>query len=164
MLTQPSEGFSGQRLAVFEFQMPVSGSRKCDTYNTPNPDMPCIWALSSHIVNNLQYGNCNGWKAGSGEYDIVEVLKPGSSNMFASMHMGSKYAVTEGDALVRPTDKTMKLAVLFGDNTVHQQVLTDFSFPTSVDGGDVQALSGGNGAGNMKTAGSCSKIAVNTSP
>ena len=143
-------------MAVFEFAMPLSGDRTCDTYNTPNPDMPCIWSLATHVVNNLQYGDCNGWTQGAGEHDIVEVLSPGSKNMFASMHMGKAYAGTECDSFERPVSGTMKMAVLYSGSTVHQQVLNDFDFGATIDSASVQGMTGSGGVGNMKAAGSTS--------
>ena len=139
-------------MAVFEFTMPLSGDKKCDAYTVPNPDMPCIWALATHVVNNLQYGDCNGWTAGAGEHDIVEVLSIGSKNMFASMHMGKHYAGTATDSFARPVGNTMKLAVIYSGNTVQQHVLKDFDFGPTVDGSDVQGLTSAGGAGSTKMA------------
>ena len=144
MLT-PLDGFSGERLLVLEFAMPLSGNTEC-TIVHPNPDMPSIWAMASSIINNGQYKECTGWTAGAGEHDIAEVLAQGSKNMFASMHMGPHYAGTANDAFARPTTGTAIMAIQYTESSAQQWVLNNFDFPTAVDPSQFS----GAGAGGTK--------------
>lgn len=120
--TVAMHGFEGsQKLFLMEFQMPLTGKQGW------GQDMPAIWTLNAQIPNTLQYGEatCSCWASGCGEWDIFEVLDSGNTKAKSTFH-GSP---SGGDSnyFVRPTDSTMKAAVVFdGDsNSGHIVVLPD---------------------------------------
>lgn len=136
---------------LFEFQMPNSScttaSTDCaDKYANSNasPNQPAIWSIPTSSWNVGAFGTCNGWNEGSGELDIAEVL--GSPNpldsAFVSTHMvgADRYANTVPQALKRPVDGTMKLAVIIDESTASVKIQTlpdDFTFDASFENSDV---------------------------
>lgn len=121
-------GFPGtDKVFVFEFQMPSdSGS------SVYNADMPAIWMLNAKIPRTLQYGDssCSCWSTGCGEFDIFEILSSGSDKLISHLHDGQGSSGTYGgggssDYFSRPTDSTMKAAVIFQDGDITIVVLDD---------------------------------------
>lgn len=120
-------GFDGaDKVFLFEFSMPSDGTSGF------NGDMPAIWMLNADIPRTLQYGKpeCSCWATGCGEFDIVEVLSPGSSFCKSTLHTNTPGG--DSNYIVRQTSGTMKLAVIFQAATSEAtiQVLpadTDFS-------------------------------------
>lgn len=110
-------GFGGaDKIFVFEFSMPsdTSGSAY-------NQDMPAIWLLNAKIPRTLQYGDasCSCWKTGCGEMDLFEILTAGSDKLISHIHDGQDGGTQ--DYFERPTDGTLKAAVIFNssDKTIH---------------------------------------------
>ncbi|QLL34751.1 hypothetical protein HG536_0H01260 [Torulaspora globosa] len=133
-------GFGGEnKIFVFEFSMPY------DTAGSGyNQDMPAIWFLNAKIPRTLQYGKseCSCWKTGCGEFDLFEILSPGSDKLITHVHdgQGSDGTSTGGggtqDYFQRPTSGTMKAAVIFNgsDKTIHiVKVDDDFDAQLSSD-------------------------------
>lgn len=109
-LTPLPEGFKGaDKVMVFEFTMPMSGKTGF------NADMPSLWLLNAKIPRTQQYGNCSCWggigKGGCGEFDIVEVLASGDTKCKSTFHYSN--SIGNSDYIDRPTNSTMKLAVVF---------------------------------------------------
>ncbi|KAK9458411.1 putative TOS1-like glycosyl hydrolase-domain-containing protein [Dipodascopsis uninucleata] len=109
------QGFSGDyRVFLFEFQMPTD-----TTSGAPyNLDMPAIWFLNAKIPRTAQYGSCSCWDSGCGEFDAFEVLATGSSELTNHLHTwqgtGNQYGGGGASySFTRPTDSTMKAAVVF---------------------------------------------------
>ncbi|KAL9623212.1 MAG: hypothetical protein Q9160_002527 [Pyrenula sp. 1 TL-2023] len=121
--TVAHKGFSGaMKLFFFEVQMPLTGKTSPD--NQCGPDCPALWALNHRIPFTQQYGNCSCWPD-CGELDIFETLDSGNNRMKATFH-----GINSGghsDYFERPTEKTMKAAVLFDAtfNSVYILVLDD---------------------------------------
>ncbi|KAK9463522.1 putative TOS1-like glycosyl hydrolase-domain-containing protein [Lipomyces oligophaga] len=108
-------GFSGDmKMFLIEFQMPTDSDSTADA----NVDMPAIWFLNGRIPRTQQYGSCSCWQSGCGEFDAFEVLSTGSSYMTCTLHdwqgTGTQYGGGgSSDYFGRPTDATMKAAVIF---------------------------------------------------
>lgn len=106
-----------------------------------NGDMPAIWMLNAQIPHTLQYGqaDCSCWPA-CGEFDIMEVLSSGSTYCKSTLHTNTPGG--DSDYIERPTNGTMKLAVLFHAPTsgIRIQVLpNEYEFTktlnqTAIDG------------------------------
>lgn len=130
----------GNKAFIAEYSMPSSGAKNPDSckYNAfgkCNADMPAFWLLNTQAINTQQYGTCSCWKSGCGEFDIHEVLQPGETEGFASLHMGPNYAATAPEGLSRPTSGTMKIAAIITDSHVHVQVLDEgFQFAEKIPG------------------------------
>ena len=124
------KGWAGtEKIFVFEFLMPHEGDK-----NSFNGDMPAVWMLNAQIPSTLQYGKkeCSCWSTGCGELDLFEVLLGGSDKMIAHLHtsQGAPAGTNYGgggsqDYFNRPTDGTMKAAVIFHDDQIHIQQLDD---------------------------------------
>lgn len=117
------EGFAGpMKLFLVEFDMPLTGKGRPD--DKCHADCPAIWTLNHRIPFTQQYGKCNCWPA-CGELDIFEALDAGNTRLKATFH-----GINQGghsDYFERPTDKTMKAAILFDAsfNSVYILVLDD---------------------------------------
>ena len=112
--------------------MPLSGSQ-----DGTNPDKPGFWLLNTQIVNTQQYGACSCWPTGCGEFDVHEVLEPGDSQGYATMHMWNNFAGQAPQGIDRPTDSqtTMKIAAIITNGVAHVQVLDpNFDFGSTIDG------------------------------
>lgn len=124
-------GWSGaQKAFLFEFQMPLDGN----TDSSTNGDMPAIWMLNAQIPRTLQYGNadCSCWTTGCGEFDIFEVLAPGDLRCKSTLHGNINGG--DSDYFKRPTDSTIKAAlILNGDNIHIKQLSDDYEFGSSLD-------------------------------
>lgn len=124
-------GWSGaQKAFLFEFQMPLDGN----TDSSTNGDMPAIWMLNAQIPRTLQYGNaeCSCWTTGCGEFDIFEVLAPGDLRCKSTLHGNINGG--DSDYFKRPTDSTIKAAlILNGDNIHIKQLDDDYEFGSSLD-------------------------------
>ncbi|KAK9384467.1 putative TOS1-like glycosyl hydrolase-domain-containing protein [Lipomyces mesembrius] len=134
------EGFTGDtKLFLLEFSMPSDTSSGA-SYNI---DMPAIWFLNGKIPRTQQYGSCSCWSSGCGEFDAFEVLSAGSQYLTTTLHtwQGTNNAYGGGgssDYFTRPTDTTMKAAVLFDGNSKSIYLLeldssTDFGDSISAD-------------------------------
>lgn len=113
-----------------EFNMPLTGIRK-PGYQC-GPDCPAIWTLNNRIPLTQQYGGCSCWP-GCGELDIFECLDSGNTRLKATFHGNNSGG--DSDYFERPTDGTMKGAVIFDSqaNTAHILVLDDnVDFGTSI--------------------------------
>lgn len=122
----------GNKIFLFEFTMPHGTSTGL------NPDMPAIWALNAKVPRTTQYGGCSCWGSGCGELDLFEVINTADERMITHIHngQGSDGTASGGggcqDYFKRPTDKSMKAAVVFdaGESKIHLVKLdddTDFS-------------------------------------
>lgn len=117
-------GFDGPSKAFFfEFEMPDSGETAASKYDPVN--MPAIWLLNAQIPRTLQYGKseCSCWESGCGEFDIFEVLAPGDARCKSTLH--SNVAGGDSDYFARPTNGTMKAALLLYNDNIHIKVLDD---------------------------------------
>ncbi|KAK9485299.1 putative TOS1-like glycosyl hydrolase-domain-containing protein [Lipomyces starkeyi] len=134
------EGFTGDtKLFLLEFSMP-SDSSSGASYNI---DMPAIWFLNGKIPRTQQYGSCSCWSSGCGEFDAFEVLSTGSQYLTTTLHTWQGTDNTYGgggtsDYFTRPTDSTMKAAVLFDGSSESIYLLeldssTDFGDSISAD-------------------------------
>lgn len=97
---------------LFEFMMPLTG--KTDA----NMDMPALWLLNSKIPRTQQYGGCSCWEQGGlgcGELDVFEVLNPGNTKCTSTFHFSN--SIGSSDYFDRPTDKYIKVAVVFQSKT-----------------------------------------------
>ncbi|CCD24195.1 Tos1p NDAI_0C05360 [Naumovozyma dairenensis CBS 421] len=125
-------GFGGDhKIFVFEFLMPsdTSGSAM-------NQDMPAVWLLNAKIPRTLQYGDasCSCWETGCGEMDLFEILTAGSDKLISHVHDGQDGGTQ--DYFTRPTETSLKVAVIFNgnDNTIHiVEVSEDFDDVLSED-------------------------------
>jgi hypothetical protein len=120
--TVAMHGFEGnQKLFLMEFQMPLTGKKGWVQ------DMPAIWTLNAQIPNTLQYGEatCSCWESGCGEWDIFEVLDSGNTKAKSTFHGNPSGG--DSNYFVRPTDSTIKAAVIFdgNSNSGHIVVLPD---------------------------------------
>ncbi|KAK9243671.1 putative TOS1-like glycosyl hydrolase-domain-containing protein [Lipomyces tetrasporus] len=112
-------GFNGDtKLFLLEFSMPTDTSSGA-SYNV---DMPAIWFLNGKIPRTQQYGSCSCWSSGCGEFDAFEVLSTGSQYLTSHLHtwQGTDNNYGGGgtsDYFSRPTDSTMKAAILFDGNS-----------------------------------------------
>lgn len=124
-------GWSGaQKAFLFEFQMPLDGNTDAAT----NGDMPAIWMLNAQIPRTLQYGlaECSCWTTGCGEFDIFEVLAPGDLRCKSTLHGNINGG--DSDYFKRPTESTIKAAlILNGDNIHIKQLSDDYEFGSSLD-------------------------------
>lgn len=114
-------GFDGDsKLFLVEFDMPLSGKTGF------NMDMPAAWMLNAAVPRTQQYGGCSCWSTGCVEWDIFETLDSGNTRAKSTLHAGLSSG-GESDYFQRPTDKTMKAAVIFdGANSAgHIVVLPD---------------------------------------
>ncbi|KAK5172018.1 target of Sbf [Saxophila tyrrhenica] len=131
--TVAHHGWDGTRKAFFfEFQMPDSGETTNNIYDPVN--MPAIWMLNAQIPRTLQYGNedCSCWGSGCGEFDMFEVLSPGSTKAKSTLH-GNK-AGGDSNYFDRPLDKTIKVGMVMYDDNIHIKVLDDdMEFPSMMD-------------------------------
>lgn len=130
------QGFAGSEKAfLMEFSMPDDGNDILG-YN-----MPAIWFLNAKIPRTQQYGTCSCWPP-CGEFDAFEILTPGFDMMKATLHGNVSGGVS--DYIVRPTNGTMKGAVVFNDNNIIIQILDDnYDFPESLSLDEVNALTVG---------------------
>ncbi|KAK9323436.1 putative TOS1-like glycosyl hydrolase-domain-containing protein [Lipomyces orientalis] len=133
-------GFTGDtKLFLLEFSMPTDTSSGA-TYNV---DMPAIWFLNGKIPRTQQYGTCSCWTSGCGEFDAFEVLSTGSQYLTSHLHtwQGTDNNYGGGgtsDYFARPTDSTMKAAILFDGNSksvylVELDASTDFGDSVTAD-------------------------------
>jgi len=124
-------GFGGaQKAFLFEFQMPLDG--KADAMF--NGNMPAIWMLNAQIPRTLQYGKaeCSCWTTGCGEFDIFEVLAPGDLRCKSTLHGNINGG--DSDYFKRPTDKTIKAALIMNGDNIHiKQLSDDYEFGSSLD-------------------------------
>lgn len=131
-------GFDGaDKIFMFEFEMPH------DSSSGFNGDMPAIWMLNAQIPRTLQYGeaSCSCWGSGCGEFDIIEVLSPGEDRCKSTLHTNAPGG--SSDYLVRPTDHTMKLAMIMNsaDGTINVVELPDSaSFSGSLSASEVNSF------------------------
>ncbi|KAK9469141.1 putative TOS1-like glycosyl hydrolase-domain-containing protein [Lipomyces arxii] len=106
-------GFGGDmKLFLLEFSMPSDASAGF------NADMPAVWFLNGKVPRTSQYGSCSCWTTGCGEFDAFEVLSSGSDYLTSHLHTwqgtNTNYGGGgTGDYFTRPTESTMKAAVIF---------------------------------------------------
>lgn len=74
-------------------------------------DMPAIWALNAQIPRTVQYGDCSCWASGCGELDVFEILDSGNTRAKSTYH--GNPAGGDSNYFTRPTNQTIKLAVIF---------------------------------------------------
>jgi len=131
--TVAHHGWDGARKAFFfEFQMPDTGETTDNIYDPVN--MPAIWILNAQIPRTLQYGNadCSCWGSGCGEFDMFEVLSPGSTKAKSTLH-GNK-AGGDSNYFDRPLDQPIKVGMVMYDDNIHIKVLDDDAeFPSVMD-------------------------------
>lgn len=132
-------GFSGaQKAFLFEFEMPFDSS---DNDAATNGDMPAIWMLNAQIPRTLQYGqaDCSCWTTGCGEFDIFEVLAPGDTRCKSTLHGNINGG--DSDYFARPTNGTMKAALVMNGDNLHIKVLDDsYEFGSSLEESDVSDI------------------------
>lgn len=124
-------GFDGPSKAFFfEFEMPDDGQTSASIYDAVN--MPAIWLLNAQIPRTLQYGqaDCSCWTSGCGEFDIFEVLAPGDTRCKSTLH--GNIAGGDSDYFARPTNGTIKAALLLYNNNIHIKVLDSFDFGSTM--------------------------------
>ncbi|KAK4499445.1 hypothetical protein PRZ48_009959 [Zasmidium cellare] len=117
-------GFDGPSKAFFfEFEMPDDGQSAASIYDPVN--MPAIWLLNAQIPRTLQYGKseCSCWESGCGEFDIFEVLAPGDTRCKSTLH--GNIAGGDSDYFARPTNGSIKAALLLYKDNIHIKVLDD---------------------------------------
>lgn len=114
-------GFGGEhKMFLFEFSMPKDQKAGKGF----NADMPAVWFLNAQIPRTVQYGpkSCSCWSTGCGEFDVFEVLDSGNDKLTNHLHsgQGSNDGQHGGggsqDYFDRPTDGTLKAAVIFDGN------------------------------------------------
>ncbi|KAL1303661.1 hypothetical protein AAFC00_007016 [Neodothiora populina] len=124
-------GWGGsQKAFLFEFQMPQDSSNDASF----NGNMPAIWMLNAQIPRTLQYGqaDCSCWTTGCGEFDIFEVLAPGDERCKSTLHGNINGG--DSDYFKRPTDSTIKAAMIMNGDNIHIKVLDDsYEFGSSLD-------------------------------
>jgi len=97
-----------------EFAMPHDYEHPVDGFLR---NRPAVWFLNAHIPLTAQYG-CNCWPD-CGELDVFEVLNNSTGclyNMYTTMY-SSKLAGGDTAYFVRPVDRTLKVAVVFHEET-----------------------------------------------
>lgn len=113
-------GFGGDtKMFLFEFSMPKEKSG-----SGFNQDMPAVWFLNAQIPRTVQYGpkSCSCWATGCGEFDVFEVLDSGNDKLTNHLHTGQGSDDGQhggggsNDYFDRPTDGTLKAAVIFDGN------------------------------------------------
>jgi hypothetical protein len=111
------QGFGpGDKVFLFEIAMPHEHGAGGD-----QGDMPAIWTMNSKIARQQQYGGCSCWsgdapgKGGCGELDLLEVLAPGDDKCKSTVH--SINSGGDSNYFVRPSDKPIKVAVVFDSAT-----------------------------------------------
>ncbi|KAL9532278.1 putative circularly permuted 1,3-beta-glucanase [Sphaerulina musiva] len=126
-------GWDGPSKAFFfEFSMPDDGKTGQSIYDPVN--MPAIWMLNAQIPRTLQYGNadCSCWKSGCGEFDIFEVLAAGDTRCKSTLH--GNIAGGNSDYFARPTNGTIKAALLLYSDNIHIKILDNsVTFGTTMD-------------------------------
>lgn len=131
-------GWSGaQKAFLFEFQMPLDG----ETDSSFNADMPAIWMLNAQIPRTLQYGlaECSCWTTGCGEFDIFEVLAPGDLRCKSTLHGNINGG--DSDYFARPTEKTVKAAMIMNGENIHiKQLDDDYEFGSSLDESSISEI------------------------
>ena len=131
-------GWGGsQKAFLFEFQMPLDGN----TDGATNGDMPAIWMLNAQIPRTLQYGKaeCSCWTTGCGEFDIFEVLAPGDLRCKSTLHGNINGG--DSDYFARPTEKTIKAALIMNGDNIHIKQLDDsYQFGSSLDESDISDI------------------------
>ncbi|KAK4998946.1 target of Sbf [Elasticomyces elasticus] len=129
-------GFDGAKKAFFfEFSMPKDGNTGV------NGDMPAIWMLNAQIPRTLQYGKaeCSCWTTGCGEFDIFEVLQSGYNRCKSTLH--GNVAGGDSDYFDRPTDGTIKAALILYDDNIHIKILDNsVTFGPSMSSDDISAI------------------------
>lgn len=130
------DGFGGAQKAFFmEFSMPDDGTTGW------NANMPAIWMLNAQIPRTLQYGKaeCSCWTTGCGEFDIFEVLDSGNTRCKSTLHG----AISGGDSnyFVRPTQNSIKAAVVMNNDNIVIQILDDsFVFGSSMSASTISGI------------------------
>ncbi|SMQ51106.1 unnamed protein product [Zymoseptoria tritici ST99CH_3D7] len=122
--TVAHHGFDGPSKAFFfEFGMPDDGQGGASEYDAVN--MPAIWMLNAQIPLTLQYGDpkCSCWTTGCGEFDVFEVLAAGDTRCKSTLH--GNVAGGDSDYFERPTNGTIKAALLLFDDNIHIKILDD---------------------------------------
>jgi hypothetical protein len=99
--------------------------------------------LNAKIPRTLQYGkpDCSCWKTGCGEFDIAETLHSGSNYLKSTLHTNEPAG--DSDYILRPTTKTLKLAVIFKSNDaeIHIEVLPDSTvFSSQMTSAEIDGL------------------------
>ena len=123
-------GFDGPSKAfIFEFSMPDDPDAGQPSSTNLNPNMPSIWLLNSKIPRTAQYG-CNCAR-GCGEFDLFEVLSNTNENgqdtscMMKSTFYSQKQSLGSSDYFQRPTDGTVKGAVIMSGYSATVALLPD---------------------------------------
>ncbi|KAF2716742.1 hypothetical protein K431DRAFT_341778 [Polychaeton citri CBS 116435] len=143
--TVAHKGFDGANKAFFfEFSMPDSGETAADQWDIKNA--PALWMLNAQIPRTLQYPPaqytaCSCWYSGCGEFDIFEVITPGSDKAKSTFH-GNK-AAGSSDYFKRPTGDAIKVAAVMYDDKITVRVLdSSYDFPESLDEDTIASLAG----------------------
>lgn len=143
-------GFGGaSKIFLLEFSMPLNAS----TANTP-----AVWALNALIPRTNEYGTCQCWAnaGGCGELDFFEVLDAGETRMVSNVH--GAQAGGDSDYFVRPTQGTLKAAVVMTPGQLVIKVLSDsFVFGSVLAQGDLVGL---GGVGDIYVAGNTSTVTL----
>ncbi|KAF5027754.1 hypothetical protein F66182_132 [Fusarium sp. NRRL 66182] len=136
------KGFSGSnKMFLFHFKMPLDGQRGF------NGDMPALWALNARIPRTMQYGDCSCWQTGCGEVDIYEVLASGDTKCKSTFHINN--GAGSSDYFNRPTDKYIKVAVVFDERTSSvaiKQLPDSFDFGSGLSDETVRSWIKGSGS------------------
>ena len=126
-------GWSGPKVFLFEFAMPLDGER-----TGLSPDAPAVWMLNAQVPRTDQYG-CSCWESGCGELDLFEVLSAGNQRCKSTVH--DAQALGSSDWFQRPTGSPIKAAVSMDDSAVGIRVLDgSFDFGTSLRPDAVKTL------------------------
>jgi hypothetical protein len=146
------DGFDGSsKLFLLEFSMPLSGATGF------NADMPAVWMLNAQIPRTEQYGSCNCWESGCGEFDIFEVLDSGNQKCKSTWH--GVDSLGDSNWFARPVTGTQKVAVVLdaSASTAHIILLpdeTDFDATLSDDtvSGYLSSITNTNPSLSIETA------------
>ncbi|KAK3396575.1 putative TOS1-like glycosyl hydrolase-domain-containing protein [Sordaria brevicollis] len=103
------KGFPGpNRMFLFEFSMPHSPPKTPDGKDTA--DKPAIWLLNARIPYTQQYGKCNCWDYGCGEFDIFEVVNSRDEKALSTFHL-NPLGFGDPNWFKRPSDGPIKVAM-----------------------------------------------------
>ena len=126
--------------------MPRSG--KADG-SVQNADMPAFWFLNTQIDLQGQYSpSCH---SGCGELDVIEILDGDKSKAEATLY-GNVNGGSSPSWFARPTDGTMKVAVIFTGGIIHIQVLdSSTNFDSIISGSTVSGWLAQSSGDALKT-------------
>lgn len=97
---------------LFEFSMPHSPPNADGS--DPN-DKPALWLLNARIPYTQQYGECNCWDFGCGEFDIFEVVNKHDEKALSTFHL-NPLGFGDPNYFRRPSDGPIKIAMFMDGN------------------------------------------------